>query len=77
MLRVMAKQPKKGRPKGSGKDVVAFQVRLPAALGAALDAQVAESRRPKNTEVVIAIEEYLKRLGRWPVAGGDDAEGGA
>lgn len=72
MLPVMAKQPKKGRPKGSGKDVVALQVRLPVDLSAALDAQVAGTRRPKNTEIVIALEEYLKRAGRWPPQEGSD-----
>lgn len=62
MIDLMAK--KRGRPsKPEPNETVG--VRLPLSLVAALDAQVARTRRTRTTEVQIALERYLAAEGVW------------
>lgn len=54
-----------GRPK-SRKETTAFQVRIDRHLSDALEQLASKNRRPRNTEVVVAIEQYLEAAGLWP-----------
>lgn len=60
---VMTKKPSK---KKSSRKGVPLNIWLPEDLRAAIDEQVQESRRPLTTEVIIALEEYLSKHGKWP-----------
>lgn len=70
----MAKQPKKtasaplGRPPGAKREFVAFQLRIAVPLHAQLLKALGMSRRTKNAECELAIEEHLTTLGLWPIA---------
>lgn len=46
---------------------VAFQFRCPGPLHRALALLVTDTRRTKNTELILAVEAYLASLGKWPV----------
>ncbi len=67
MIETMARKKSagRGRPKGV-KPTEAIQARVSPALYAALEALVAETRRTKNVELVLALEEHLRRAGKWP-----------
>jgi hypothetical protein len=65
MLLMASKKPKRGRPPGRQTTVV-IQARVSPALGDALDQLAAQTRRSKNTEMVLALEEHLKKAGLWP-----------
>lgn len=64
MSPIMAKK-KPGRPKAE-EARIAFQVRLPRPLNAAIEKLADRARRSKNVEIEIAIEEYCTRMGLWP-----------
>jgi len=66
MLDVMPKKtPGRGRPKG-GKPTESIQARVSLELHAALEKLTAQTRRTKNVELVLALEEHLRRAGLWP-----------
>lgn len=54
-----------GKPGRTGKQL---QIWIPAPLRDALDAATKTQRRPLTTEVIIALEEHLAKLGLWPPA---------
>lgn len=53
---------------------------VPQALGEALKAAAADHRRKITAEIIMALEAYLKGLGRWPavtsaaITAGEDLE---
>jgi hypothetical protein len=62
MLATMSKEPgKRGRPKRGG---VPLHVIIPPHIKAEFDRLADENRRPLTTEILIALEERLDRLGR-------------
>lgn len=64
---IMADKPKRnrGRPRVR-RETVSLQARIDRALSDVLDGVADRNRRPKNTEIIIAIEQYLQSLGLWP-----------
>lgn len=64
MVTKMAKR-KRGRP-ASGVPLVAFQLRIPAALNAALEEAARQGHRPKNSQIILALEQQLTDLYLWP-----------
>ena len=65
-------KPKKTKPGKQGRKGVPLHIYIPPALSDAL-AQAAEAGRRKLTqEVIIALEEHLRKLKRWPAS--DDEE---
>ena len=69
-MRLKMKKKKRGRP-ASAVPLVAFQLRLPATLNRVLEEAALAGHRPKNSEIVLAIEEHLAGLGRWPPRNGE------
>jgi hypothetical protein len=67
----MAKNKKRGRP-ASGLNVP-IQIRVSPEMAAALELLISRSRRTRNVELTIAIEEYLKACGVWPTKKDDNA----
>lgn len=69
MLSAVAEKPKKpgkrGRPPGR-KETFVIQARVEWPLYEALEKLSAETRRTKNAELVLALEQYLQGLGKWP-----------
>ncbi len=68
MIETMARNKKttgRGRPKGI-KPTETIQARVSPELYAALDKLIATTRRSKNTELVLALEEHLRAAGLWP-----------
>lgn len=61
------KKPKrgKGRPKGRRPTVV-LQARVSPEMSEAFERLLQQTRRPKNTELIIALENHLKAAGFWP-----------
>lgn len=66
----MAKK-KRGRP-ASGYNVP-IQIRVSPEIAAALELLISRSRRTRNVELTIAIEEYLTANGVWPPKKDDNA----
>lgn len=54
-----------GRPPGR-KATVAMQARVSPDIYAALEKLVAKTRRSRNMELVIALEQHLASHGLWP-----------
>jgi hypothetical protein len=69
----MAKQPKKGRrgrrPSANRTESVTLQARVSPDLARAFEALVYQTRRAKQTEIILALEGHLKLHGLWPPAG--------
>ena len=64
----MAEKPKtgrRGRPAGR-KEAQVIQARVGQELFDALAALCSQTRRSKNTELVLALESHLKTAGLWP-----------
>lgn len=59
-------KPKRGRPPGKTREYVAFQVRFGVKLHRQLLKALAVSRRTKNAEVELALEQHLATIGLWP-----------
>jgi hypothetical protein len=65
-MSLMTKQRKQGADEGPRRSGKPLNLWIPVALRDALDAQLARSRRPLTTEVIIALEQYLTTQGLWP-----------
>lgn len=63
--RLMPKKPTKGRPK-AGEATRTVASRIPGWLADILDDIAMETRRKVSTEILIAIEDRVKALGKWP-----------
>lgn len=79
MLTTMPRNTKpsgRGRPKGA-KPTESIQARVDPALYEALEKLSKRTRRTKNAELILALEEHLRQAGLWPPAAPDAAEEGA
>lgn len=73
MLLMADKKPsKRGRPRIRAATVV-IQVRVTPEMGRALSELARQSRRSRNTELVIALEDRLKANNLWPPPAKPDA----
>lgn len=57
-------EPERKRPNRSG---VPLHIYIPPDLRAVIEALADDGRRSITNEVIIALEEYAARQGRWPV----------
>jgi hypothetical protein len=57
--------PKRGRARDRG-ETRPFTVELTPPLDDALEARAAKDMRTKKAVLVLALQEYLQRLGDWP-----------